>query len=69
MITLVVVYCLLANSKQCIEQKYIDEEHLRTPMGCLVAGPQQAVEFIKFHPKYKMNSWRCEVNVPKQLPA
>ncbi len=67
MIELVVVYCLAADPKQCVEQHSPLDSPL--PMTCMVAGQQQAAAYVWEHPKYRLARWRCEVDVPKQVPA
>jgi hypothetical protein len=39
------------------------------PMACMVAGQQQAQEYVREHPKYRLVKWKCEVDIPRQIPV
>lgn len=30
-----------------------------TPIGCAVAGEQEALTWLDEHPKYRLKGWRC----------
>ncbi len=68
MIELVLVYCLSDTPNRCVER--------REPMGlnasafeCTMSAQRQALEYVEAHPKYRLTSWRCEVDRPQQQPA
>ena len=65
MIELVIVYCLTADTKSCIEKR-LQMEEFSSPMGCTMSGQQRAQEYLREHPSYMLKGWRCEVNLPKQ---
>jgi hypothetical protein len=67
MLELVIVYCLTANRSACIEQRSPIPSDL--PMSCVLAGQQQGQDYVRWHPQYRMAGWRCEHNVPRQMPA
>ncbi len=68
MIELVIVYCLTSNPKECVEKRLAMED-FPSPVACVTGAEQRAQEYLHEHPKYKLASWRCEVDVPKQSPA
>ena len=65
MIELVIVYCLVSDTKACIEKRLRMEE-FTSAMGCTMSGQQRAQEYLRDHPTYMLKSWRCEVNLPRQ---
>jgi hypothetical protein len=65
MIQLVLVYCLSADTKSCVEKR-LAMENFSTPAACTMGAQQRAQEYLAEHPKYTLKSWRCEVNVPRQ---
>jgi len=68
MIELVLVYCLAAETKTCIEKR-LPMEDFPTPAACTMGAQQRAQEYLAEHPKYTLKSWRCEMDVPHQQPA
>lgn len=68
MIDLVIVYCLASNPKACVEKR-VPMEDFGSPVACVTSAQQRAQEYLREHPKYKLSSWRCEIDVPKQTPA
>jgi hypothetical protein len=66
MIEIVVVFCLGA-SAECREIRHPMDSPL--PMACVIAGQREAQDFLRDHPRWRMRGWRCEVNVPHQVPA
>lgn len=68
MIELIIVYCLATDSKTCVE-KHVPMENFGNPAACVMAAQQRAQEYLVEHPKYKLDRWRCEVDLPKQAPA
>jgi hypothetical protein len=68
MIELVIVYCLSSDTKTCIE-KHLRMEDFTTQMGCTMGAQQRAQEYLRDHPAYRLKSWRCEVNLPRQTDA
>jgi len=67
-IELVIVYCLVSDTKACIEKR-VPMENFASPMGCTMSGQQRAQEYLSEHPAYALKSWRCEVNMPRQTFA
>jgi hypothetical protein len=67
MINLVVIYCLSSGPEQCVENRMPIDSPL--PMACMVAGQQAAQEYVREHPKYRLVRWKCEIDVPRQVPA
>jgi hypothetical protein len=65
MIEMVIVYCLVSDTKSCIEKR-LRMENFSSSMGCTMSGQQRAQEYLRDHPNYMLKSWRCEVNVPRQ---
>jgi hypothetical protein len=68
MIVLVLVYCLSADTKACLEKR-LPAEDFATPAACTMGAQMRAQEYLAEHPKYVLKSWRCEVNVPEQQHA
>ncbi len=68
MIVLVIVYCLASDANRCIEKR-LPMENFSTPAGCTMAGQQRAQEYLATHPEYRMKSFRCEMDVPRQQHA
>ena len=68
MIVLVLVYCLSANTKDCVEKR-LPAENFGTPAECTMGAQMRAQEYLNEHPKYMLKSWRCEVGVPEQEHA
>ncbi len=68
MVQLVLIYCLLADNKSCIEKRPVTELPL-SPMECLIQAQPMAAAFLEEHPAYQLNSFRCEVNKPDEKSA
>lgn len=68
MIELVIIYCLATDTKACVEKR-VPMENFGNPAACVMGAQQRAQEYLMEHPKYKLTSWRCEVDLPKQSPA
>jgi hypothetical protein len=65
MIVLILVYCLSADTKTCLEKR-LPAEDFSTPAECTMSAQLRAQSYLADHPKYMLKSWRCEVNVPEQ---
>ncbi len=65
MIELVLVYCLSADTKSCVEKR-LPLEDFPTPAACTMGAQMRAQEYLAEHPKYVLKSWRCEIDVPHQ---
>ncbi len=65
MVQLVLVYCLMADTKSCVEKRPMTEFPL-TAMGCMVTAQPMASAFLQEHPAYQLASFRCEID--KQFP-
>ena len=37
--------------------------------SCIVQGQQIASEWVSDHPKWMLTRWRCEQNVPRNVPS
>ncbi len=68
MVQLVLIYCLMSDNKSCIEKRPLSEFPL-TPMSCMISAQPIASEFLKEHPNYTLNSFRCEINKPAEKSA
>ncbi len=68
MIQLVLVYCLMADTKSCVEKRPVPEFPL-TAMGCMVSAEPMAVNYLREHPAYQLASFRCEINKPVEKQA
>ncbi len=68
MVHLVLIYCLMSDNKSCIEKRPQSEFPL-TAMGCMVSAQPIAADFLREHPNYALNSFRCEINKPDEKAA
>lgn len=67
-IELVLVFCMVADPGNCLEQRPTFEEPL-TAASCLMNAQQMAVEYVREHPTWQLKGWRCEKDKPAELPA
>ncbi len=65
MVQLVLVYCLMADAKSCVEKRPMPEFPL-SAMGCMVSAQPMASVFLRDHPDYQLASFRCEINKPSE---
>jgi len=68
MIELVLVYCLSNSPDRCLEKR----EALEAPVNmisCTMRAQNSAQEYLQTHPLYKLASWRCEQDKPREEPA
>lgn len=65
MIELVLVYCLTAKPKECVERR-VPMEDYGSPVACTKSAQQRAQEYLREHPAYMLKGWRCEMNAPQQ---
>ena len=68
MVQLVLVYCLMSDTKSCLEKRPMTEFPL-TAMSCLVSAQPMAADFLREHPAYQLASFRCEINKPQERQA
>ncbi len=68
MVQLVLVYCLMADAKSCVERRPVSEFPL-TPMACMVNAQPEAANYLREHPAYQLTSFRCEINKPVEKQA
>jgi hypothetical protein len=68
MIVLVLVYCLSADAKTCMEKR-LPAEDFATPAECTMGAQMKAQQYLAEHPQYVLKRWRCEVDVPQQEHA
>jgi hypothetical protein len=67
MVSLVLTFCMLAWQTHCTEERPILEQ--MPMMTCMVQGQQVAQEWLESHPRWMLSRWRCERNIPRQLPS
>lgn len=67
MVHLVLTLCLMASQSQCTDQRPMLEE--MSVMACVMQGQQIAQEWLEDHPKWMLSRWRCEKNVPREVPS
>ncbi len=68
MIELVIVYCLSSEPAKCVEKRDPAADY-PDPVTCMVNAELSAQAYLDEHPKYRLSRWRCEVNVPHQVPS
>lgn len=68
MIELVLVYCMVGNPKQCMEQRPVFEQPL-TAMSCMMKAQLTAADYVKEHPSWQLGGWRCEMDTRHEVPA
>jgi len=67
MVHLVLTFCMLAWQTHCTEERPITEDMGLT--ACIVEGQQVAQNWLADHPSWMLSRWRCEQNIPKQIPG
>jgi hypothetical protein len=67
MVSLVLTFCMMAWQTHCTEERPIPEK--MPLMACMIQGQQVAQEWLDGHPRWMLSRWRCEHNVPRQLPS
>ena len=68
MVQLVLVYCLMADTKSCVEKRPMSEFPL-TAMSCMVDAQPVASAYLREHPAYQLASFRCEIDKPVEKQA
>ncbi len=68
MLEMVLVYCLVADPENCIEQRPVFEDPL-TPMACMMTAQRVALDYVREHPQYQFARWRCELDKPRSEPT
>ena len=68
MVQLVLVYCLMADAKSCVEKRPITESPM-TALSCMTSAQPMAIDFLREHPGYQLASFRCEVDKPIEKQA
>ena len=68
MIELVLVYCLSAHPTQCQERR-IGLDPAMSALQCTLSAQTIAQDYLRGHPAYALQSWRCEVDKPRENPA
>lgn len=68
MIQLVLVYCMIGNASVCVEDRPTYLEPI-TMNACLSTAQEVAVDYVRDHPRWQLSGWRCEVDVPRKIPA
>jgi hypothetical protein len=68
MIERVLVYCLAADAKSCVERRPVLDE-VNGPMACMTAAQPLAAAYLAEHPKYRLSTWRCEIHNRKERAA
>jgi hypothetical protein len=64
---LVLTFCMLAWQTHCTEERPLLQALSLT--SCMMQGQQIAQEWLDSHPKWMLSRWRCEKDVPRQLPS
>jgi hypothetical protein len=67
MVHLVLTLCLMAAQQQCRDDRPLLED--MSVMACMMRGQQIAEEWLEDHPKWVLSRWRCEGNVPREVPS
>jgi hypothetical protein len=67
MVHLVLTFCMLAAQTHCTEERPLVAE--LSLAACMTQGQQVAQEWLASHPKWMLSRWRCEKDVPRQLPS
>ncbi len=57
MILLTLVLCALNSGSACVER--VMPTPFESPLGCMVAGQEQAAAWLAEHPGYRLDGWRC----------
>lgn len=68
MISLVLVFCMIRDPSNCIEQRPRFTKPL-TDWACIANGQTAAERYLESHPDWRLVKWRCERNVVPQAPA
>jgi len=67
-IELVLVYCMVADPKNCLERRPVFEDPL-TAASCVMNAQRMAIEYVRDHPAWQLAGWRCEKDKPSELPS
>jgi hypothetical protein len=67
MVHLVLTFCMMAWQTHCLEERPVFEQ--MSLMTCMIQGQQVAQQWLEDHPRWMLSRWRCEQNVPRQLPS
>jgi hypothetical protein len=67
MVHLVLTFCMLAWQTHCTEERPL--LHELSLGACMIQGQQVAQEWLESHPKWMLSRWRCEKDVPRELPS
>lgn len=54
----VITFCLLSNSSQCVERTFAAGEAV-TPYQCFAGAQMKQVEWLDRHPGYRTEKWLC----------
>ncbi len=65
MVQLILVYCLSSAPLSCVEKRTIPEVPV-SAMECMIEAQPIAAEFLRGHPGYALNSFRCEIDHPEE---
>lgn len=68
MVQLVLVYCLMADAKSCVEKRPVTELPM-SAMACMVSAQPMAIDYLREHPAYQLTSFRCEIDKPVEKQA
>ncbi len=68
MVQLVLVYCLMSDARSCVEKRPMAEFPM-TAMACMISAQPMAADYLRDHPAYQLNSFRCEVDKPVEKQA
>jgi hypothetical protein len=67
MVHLVLTLCMMAWQTHCMDEQPVYGDMSLT--ACMVQGQQIASEWVSDHPKWMLTRWRCEMNIPRNVPS
>lgn len=68
MIDLVLIYCLNAAPDRC-QERLMPLEPTTSLMQCTLTAQITAQDYLRAHPAYRLQAWRCEIDRPRESPA
>ena len=68
MIDLILVYCMLDTPDRCVEKRAMVDA-MQSMNACMFSAQGVAQEYVRLHPGYALNGFRCEQDHPREEPA
>jgi len=68
MIDLVLIYCLSAAPDRCLERREPMDPAVSL-IQCTMGAQISAQDYLRTHPAYRLQAWRCEMDKPRESPA